>query len=200
MKTMIKFAIVALSILMLVGCTSSTDNITTATKKETETVELTIDNWQDYLEIKEDYSYGYNDFDEIISIHKAYNFYLKDGMTFVENSNPKIAIEYEYDEADYYTCTNVDWKNGTFDYIELDDATKLKFDLSSTTHQSGMTTLYKDTSNSLGSIYITFVNLVNGETRNEKRIFLPSFEYLDVITKYDNFVITRIKGTIEVVK
>ena len=197
MKTIIKFAIVALSILMLVGCTSSLQQ---------ETIELTIDNWQDYLEIKEDYSYDYNDFDEIISMYKVYNFYLKDGMTFVKGSFPEIAIEYEYDDT-YYTFTNVDWENGTFDYSELDDATKSQY-LLPDHHESQTKTLYRVresdgyTSNSLGIIRASYgITLENGET-------LGSFYSKDsdgeisfsATETFNNLTITRIKGTIEVVK
>lgn len=217
MKTTIKNgAIVALSTLMLVGCSSTSNSPTstsevassTSTEQETETVELTLDNWQDYLEIKEDYEYDYNDFDEITSMSKIYNFYLKDGMTFAEDSYPEVAIEVEYDVANYYTFSNVDWENGTFDLIELDDETKsYATDFFSVGHTSETDTLTRQydsmteeyTSNSLGSLPTTYWCSVykddNVETTTDMSLNDIHFMY-----KYENLTITRIKGTIEVVK
>lgn len=217
MKTTIKNGvIVALSSLMLVGCSSTSNSPTstsevassTSTEQESETVELTLDNWQDYLEIKEDYEYGYNDFDEITSMSKIYNFYLKDGMTFAEDSYPEVAIEVEYDVADYYTFSNVDWENGTFDLIELDDETKSYCpDIFSVGHTSETNTLTRQydsmteeyTSNSLGSLPTDNTCLVhkddNGETTGGMWV-----NDINFMGKYENLTITRIKGTIEVVK
>ena len=217
MKTTIKnSAIFALSTLMLVGCSSTSNSPTstsevassTSTEQETETIELTIDNWQDYLEIKEDYEYYYNDFDEITSMYKIYNFYLKDGMMFVEDSYPEVAIEVEYDTANYYTFSNVDWENGTFDLIELDDETKSHFtDFFSVGHKSETDTLTRQydekteeyTSNSLGSLRFDGLCGIlkddNGETTSVSGINDTNY-----MSKYENLTITRIKGTIEVVK
>lgn len=213
MKNKIKNgAIFALSTLMLVGCSSTSNSPTstsevassTPTPEETETIELTIDNWQDYFEIKEDYSYSYNDFDELVTMSKVYNFYLKDGMTFVEDFDPEIAVEYEYDYDEGYTFTNVDWEKGTFDYSPLDDAIKSEIGIEST-HESNTTTLYRawdnDTSayisNFLGSIDICFIYKDNnGETISG----VGWGGTIWVTPKYENFTITRIKGTIELVK
>ena len=205
-KTIKNGAIFALSILMLTGC-SSTSNSSTPTPEETETIEITIDNWQDYFEIKEDYSYDYNDFDEITSMYKVYNFYLKDGMTFVEDSRQEIAVEYEYDIDYGYTFTNVDWEKGTFDYSPLDDETSSKYGISND-HISDTTTLSSEwdndaqaySSNYLGSIFIYYgVYNENGETHTNNSYYTESGN-LWIIPKLDNLTITRIKGTIEIVK
>lgn len=205
-KTIKNGAIFALSILMLAGC-SSTSNSSTPTPEETETIEITIDNWQDYFEIKEDYDYDYNDFDEITSMNKVYNFYLKDGMTFVEDSRQEIAVEYEYDIDYGYTFTNVDWEKGTFDYSPLDDETSSKYEISND-HISDTTTLSSEwdndaqaySSNYLGSIFIyDSVYNENGETHTNNSYYTESGN-LWIIPKLDNLTITRIKGTIEIVK
>lgn len=210
-KTIKNGAIFALSILMLAGC-SSTSNSSTPTPEETETIEITIDNWQDYFEIKEDYGYDYNDFDEITLMYKVYNFYLKDGMTFVEDSRPEIAVEYEYDIDFDYTFTNVDWEKGTFDYspCPLDDGALSKYGLSYI-DKSGTTTLSRKwdndaqaySSNYLGSVSLNIIYdcifIENGETKANLLINTESGD-LWIISKLDNLTITRIKGTIEIVK
>lgn len=205
-KTIKNGAIFALSILMLAGC-SSTSNSSTPTPEETETIEITIDNWQDYFEIKEDYGYDYNDFDEITSMYNVYNFYLKDGMTFVEDSRQEIAVEYEYDIDYDYTFTNVDWEKGTFDYSPLDDETSSKYGFGND-HISDTTTLSSEwdndaqaySSNYLGSIFIyNIVYNENGETKTYEYNYTES-GILWIIPKLDNLTITRIKGTIEIVK
>lgn len=212
MKNKIKNgAIFALSTLMLVGCSSTSNSPTstsevassTPTPEETETIELTIDNWQDYFEIKEDYSYSYNAFDELVTMSKVYNFYLKDGMTFVEDSAPEIAVEYEYDYDKGYTFTNVDWEKGTFDYSPLDDATKSEIGIEST-HKSESTILYRAWDNDTSAYISNFLEITtmcsinkdnNGETTSAM-----GFGDIEITPKYENFTITRIKGTIEVVK
>lgn len=204
-KTIKNGAIFALSILMLTGCSS------TPTPEETETIEITIDNWQDYFEIKEDYGYDYNDFDEITSMYKVYNFYLKDGMTFVEDSRQEIAVEYEYDIDFDYTFTNVDWEKGTFDYspCPLDDEVLLMYGLN-IIPKSGTTTLSSKwdndaqaySSNYLGSVSLNIYDRIfnkNGETKADLLINTESGD-LWIISKLDNLTITRIKGTIEIVK
>ncbi len=210
MKTTIKnSAIFALSTLMLVGCSSTSNSPTstsevassTSTEQETETIELTIDNWQDYLEMKEDYGYYYDDFDEINTMYKAYYFYLKDGMTFAEDSEPEVAIEYEYD-YNYYTFSNVDWINGTFDYGELFDVQSFATD-----HISETATLTRNydkkteeyTTNIIGYIKQGEIWFKNGETTSDVD-FDENFQPINVIEKHDNLTITRIQGTIEVVK
>ena len=207
-KTIKNGAIFALSILMLAGC-SSTSNSSTPTPEETETIEITIDNWQDYFEIKEDYSYYYNGFDEISEMYKVYNFYLKDGMTFVEDSCQEIAVEYEYDMDYDYTFANVDWEKGTFDYSPLDDETLSKYGISNSHIPiSDTTTLSSEwdndaqaySSNYLGSIFISYgVYKKNGETQTNNSYYTESGD-LWTIPKPDNLAITRIKGTIEIVK
>lgn len=213
MKNKIKNgAIFALTTLMLVGCSSTSNSPTstsevassTPTPEETETIELTIDNWQDYFEIKEDYSYSYNAFDELVTMSKVYNFYLKDGMTFVEDSAPEIAVEYEYDYDEGYTFTNVDWEKGTFDYSPLDDATKSEIGIEST-HKSESTILYRAWDNDTSAYISNFLEITYpmcsiNKDNNGETISGMNLSGIEITPKYENFTITRIKGTIEVVK
>ena len=230
--TIRKSVIIALSAAVLTGCASSngsvseeaattaavteeggTDTVETAAttesvaEPETETIELTSDNWQDYLELKEVFVPEYNDFEEVEGIEDNYVLALKDGMSFAEKSNPEVAIEYEYD-TNYYEIGDVDFENFNIEYIPVDDTVRQE-NKCEIEHGSDTTTLYLIESlgleNALGSINKAWAHLVDGEQKVYGDIS-TSGGILNDGTEYwwctvpDNVSVSRIKGTIEIVK
>ena len=230
--TIRKSVIIALSAAVLTGCASSngsvseeaattaavteeggTDTVETAAttesvaEPETETIELTSDNWQDYLELKEVFAPEYNDFEEVEGIEDIYVLALKDGMSFAENSNPEVAIEYEYD-WNYYALGDVDFENFNIEYIPVEDAKRQELGRE-IVHGSDTTTLYSLESlgleNALGGINKAWTHLEDGE----QKVYGPGGTISGTLndgTEFwwcivtDNVSVSRIKGTIEIVK
>lgn len=105
MKKIIAFFLVAVMCLPLVACdngltpdeskdTSTSADITnTDTEQTTKVIEITLDNWQEYFEVKSIPRVVTNDFDEPIAFHIKTVFRLKDDWKdLAEEIN--IAVEY----------------------------------------------------------------------------------------------------------
>ena len=74
--------------LFLFGCGSKEEKVEVPTEegaeeksvviKDKDTVEITMDNWQDYFEIRKDVTEHTNDFDEVEEVFFGYSLFLKD--------------------------------------------------------------------------------------------------------------------------
>lgn len=196
MKPIIKKCFIVLTAMItLVGCTSTNTSKTTikesSTNAQSEEINLTIDNWQDYLEMKEEYNYKYNDSNEIIS-SKVFIFYLKNGKTFKGNSNSKINITFDFD-YNLYSFKDADFTKGTFEYDEL---------LESKDSSPEETTLSiikdKDMNNALGYIYEDTIYYNDGNITSSNVIYDVDGTKTYKVIKLDKLTITAISGTINI--
>lgn len=80
------------------------------------TVEITIDNWQDYFELEERFVTIRNDFDEIVYIYKDYFIVLKDNYELV-GDDTSIAVEFNY--VDEWRFVETDKEGETLTIGEL---------------------------------------------------------------------------------
>lgn len=225
MKSLIKRIFSCALATTLIGCSSSSGGSTVvestptpSTTPVTETVELTIDNWQDYFEVKEMVFPSYNEFDEVEQISNYVVFALKDGMTFEENSNPEVAIEYSY-ENKFVGFTDANFEGMSVTYDELTDENITAYGWEKeyfTTNATDTTTLrlydFNDTPNKYLYSYdleIWYSHLDDNQNpvvygRSDLYGISSGSGYLGdffcVIPNMDTFTITRIKGTIEIVK
>ena len=181
--------VITIAATLLMGCA-----------KKTETVELTIDNWQDYLEINEIFVPKYNDFGEVDEIEDDYVLTLKDGRTFAKDTKPEVAVEYEYDDG-CYELVSADFENIQIEYVEVDESVLERYEIE-IDHNKDTTTFKRFkingeySENTLGDVEAAAVTLNDGEV--EPSI---SFSFGNRYTiKETNFKITRIAGTIELNK
>lgn len=85
------------------------------TEPQYETVEITLDNWQEYFEIQEFVTFRENGFGEIENVRADYILVTKEGIT-CDTDNCNITIEYTYSYGD--TTYTVDYESRTIAYGE----------------------------------------------------------------------------------
>lgn len=83
------------------------------TQDNYEEVEITLDNWQDYFELREDRKFSENAFGEFAELYTSYYLVAKDGIV-VEQSKSDIAVEYSttYERRPY----TIDFENKNIAY------------------------------------------------------------------------------------
>ncbi len=97
------------------GSSGNESNSNDTTKDGVTKVELTLDNWQDYLEIKEFVSIVYNAFNEVDHLELNYGLvYRGEGEVVWNGSN--VAVDFEY-TAQHYKTT-LDTGTLTYRFIE----------------------------------------------------------------------------------
>ena len=211
MKSLIKrIFMCALVATTLVGCSSSTSESkvveatpTPSATPITETVELTIDNWQDYFEVKEVTIPDYDAFDEATGWSEYIMLSLKDGMTFAENSNPEVAVEYEFD-ANYKEVANINLEN-----LEIEYGDSVYPYEESPVHKSNTTTMhtyYGENEEELSQNYLNgYIEILKVDTYDDELCAYGADDWnyeekYILLLDIDTFIISRIKGTIEIVK
>lgn len=86
------------------------------TEPQYETVEITLDNWQEYFEIVPTYLYLTNAFGEYSSLAYMYDLVIRDGyICDKEQSDVAIEFTYTYGSAEY----TIDFENRTITYGEV---------------------------------------------------------------------------------
>ena len=141
-----KLVMMLLAITMVLGLTAcgSNDSNTGGNDKpvvpETETIEITIDNWKDYFEIVEGTHVSKNSFDEPENIYPISSLKLKEGYTlgtdeYGNTIDYELAIEYSYTAA-YYNV-EMDVENCTLTIGDLYEGETPK-------QSSRTTTFYSD--------------------------------------------------------
>ncbi len=83
------------------------------TKDNYEEIEITLDNWQDYFEVREDQQFSENAFGEFAELYTSYYLVAKDGIV-IEQSKSDIAVEYSctYERRPY----TIDFENKSIAY------------------------------------------------------------------------------------
>ena len=209
MKSLIKrIFMCALVATTLVGCSSSTSESkvveatpTPSATPITETVELTIDNWQDYFEVKEMVIPSYGAFDEVNRMQNYIVLALKNGLSFTGFA--EISVEYAFDNK-LVEFTNVDFENMKIDYDELS--------IESLSDNS-IKERYEENKTQTSTCTLMDVELIANGVADEPSKYLSTFglkiwdvyvncetNSVELVPILDTFTITRIKGTIEIVK
>lgn len=112
MKKMIAILLAAVMCFSLVACGG--EKGTTTTEPQYETVEITLDNWQEYFEVRpESFVFTENSFGEVSDIEVDIYLMTKDGIV-CDVSNCNIAVEWEYTWG--YTSFVINRENETITY------------------------------------------------------------------------------------
>lgn len=194
-KTIYK-TILATCTFLLCGCASqpkqsSIVENTTTPEPEKETIEINIDNWQNYIETREEVEVQYNAFDEPEDMAKVLNLYLKDGYEINENCTIDVAIEYSFTQEEHYVT--YDFTNQT---ITIEDITPYAYALNEKQIQSLDSYTIKESESHnicIGSFWIAGGG---SYTYDENGNRIPS----DTSPVSTNIQVTRIQGTMEVLK
>ncbi len=76
---------------------------------------ITTENWSEYFTFGDDYSYYYNDFDEITHINGSIGFCLKEGYKMVlDDPNCPTSVAFEVEQQPYFADVTYDFTAGTF--------------------------------------------------------------------------------------
>lgn len=108
MKKLLLGLISFIMVVSLCGCgnneSSNDSNQGSNDVNNTVTIELTMDNWQDYFELGMQEKDEFNEFDELECTRKCVVLILKDEFTLSKTDISEITIELSYDlEKHYYT-------------------------------------------------------------------------------------------------
>lgn len=145
MKKLVMMLLAITMVLGLAACGSEDSDNDKPVVPETETVEITIDNWQDYFEIVEGTHVSTNSFDEPENIYPKLSLELKEGYTLGTDEwgntiDYELAIEYTYTAA-YYNV-EMDVENCTLTIGDLYEGETPEQSSRTTTFFSGMNDFY----------------------------------------------------------
>lgn len=196
-KTIYK-TILATCSLLLCGCTaqpkqSAVFENTAIPEPQKETIELNIDNWQDYIETREEdeVEYKYNAFGEAEYLGKYLVFYFKDGYTITDDCIFNIDVEISF-ISDLFKLIP-DFENKTLSIGEhIDDSLipeeeKTRSDIY--TFNEVSTSSNPETLNRTVLGNLSLYGFFKDDTENTLGALIPV-----------NTQITRIQGTMEVLK
>lgn len=156
---------------------AETEPETTETEPQPVTVEITMDNWQEYFELKEYVEIKKNGFGEFEKVSVYYALVNKDGMS-PECSLSDVTMEFSYTKK--YVSMSVDLENGTITYGA--DRGKDPYG-----DYTGVTTM-QSAGNYIGEYYMNRY----GQFVASSWTYKPSDDQFSVL---DTFEILRIAGT-----
>lgn len=148
MKKLMMMLLSAVMVMSLAACGGSDSNNSKKDEPivpETETVEITIDNWQDYFEIVEGTTVRTNEFDEPESVYPTMNLVLKEGIELGVNEygtvmGYELAVEYGFTSA-YYNV-EMDLENCTLTIGDLYEGDTPEQDTETNTFFHDMNSFY----------------------------------------------------------
>lgn len=156
---------------------AETEPETTETEPQPVTVEITMDNWQEYFELKEYVEIKKNGFGEFEKVSVYYALVNKDGMS-PECNLSDVTMEFSYTKK--YVSMSVDLENGTITYGA--DRGKDPYG-----DYTGVTTM-QSAGNYIGEYYMNRY----GQFVASSWTYEPSEDQFSVL---DTFEILRIAGT-----
>ena len=156
---------------------AETEPETTETEPQPVTVEITMDNWQEYFELKEYVEIKKNGFGEFEKVSVYYALVNKDGMS-PECNLSDVTMEFSYTKK--YVSMSVDLENGTITY-GADRGKDPYWDY------TGVTTM-QSAGNYIGEYYMNRY----GQFVASSWTYEPSEDQFSVL---DTFEILRIAGT-----
>lgn len=203
MKKIIALLLAVVMCFSLVACAQE-DTQQNEVEPQEETIEITIDNWQNYLEIKEyfDFYYGKNEFGEPVEAYP--NFYVL--LTFKEEyrdySYSDFAVEFNADYCAKDVVYNYD--DFTFEIKDCESQTNIQIDESqfvrgeTGTLMGEIINYDRIVDNKVESEYIELdACVLYGTKRGRGCYFSDNGDGTGVIECYPvNIEITRIQGTL----
>lgn len=146
-----------------------------------EEVAITMDNWQEYFEIRPYEEFNYNDFGDLVYMRTGYAFYLKAEYLPLLRENGadvsfRVGVTAEYWEVDI--DTGVRLEGGSLDSVEQEEITPKAEDLRTLTDSKNLTCT---ASGQVAAVMVCGTGLMSADGQAWQGYYTDDFDVRDVI-------------------